>query len=561
MQAAKSNRVTLGGNLNPLKDAQSVDAVDFSADIDNLIGKLDKRSVLYDSGRMDADVMKYIPGMSKVSYQGQIDFIDTKRTYAASTYTDMQQLEYNIEVVANHYVNFSNMVVCFPIAFRKRTNKAQPIDATMIPVNNFFAHWIKDITVKRYGDYIAVLPINTTLETYRYSESMLKHLPDDVLATFEKDLLYSNKKVITKGNAANTLNDRRNHIAAAANISETDANINDRIAKFNNNNALSSVRVYRVPLRYLVDLGLANIPTSFDVKIIFNLEQKLSRHFESIAKLANPTATTVASLPTGDPDANIYWNSILYIQYELVKLNGTFDKYITKALQSKRVLRTGINPTPYQKPYKVNIGTQSHVIEFKGLNKQFSFLEISLVYDKSEQHNSIYDSYNTELAATNTASVQLENLNNKYGEINKKYDLTDKHEKYLMYKNFVAWATGQGSSVGPLTQYANNEIYKKLIKYKDYYKKTRSDEKLHVDLGRGRGYSAELERIVRNDSSLTLTITLKDAAVKKMRLRVVGYYQGEYLYSMTNLGLLLSYKDYGIIVQNEMVAIAGRNRG
>ena len=130
-----------------------------------------------------------------------------------------------------------------------------------------------------------------------------------------------------------------------------------------------------------------------------------------------------------------------------------------------------------------------------------------------------------------------------------------------MYKNFVAWATGQGSSVGPLTQYANNEIYKKLIKYEDFYKKARSDKKLYVDLRRGRGYSAELERIVRNDSSLTLTITLKDAAVKKMRLRVVGYYQGEYLYSMTNLGLLLPYKDYGIVAQNEMVAIAGRNRG
>ena len=32
----------------------------------------------------------------------------------------------------------------------------------MIPVNYFFAHWIKDVTVKRYGDDIAVLPINTT---------------------------------------------------------------------------------------------------------------------------------------------------------------------------------------------------------------------------------------------------------------------------------------------------------------------------------------------------------------------------------------------------------------
>ena len=68
----------------------------------------------------------------------------------------------------------------------------------MILVNIFFSHWIKEVTVKRYGDDIAVLPINTTLDIYRYSESMLKHLPDEVLATFQKDLLYSNKKVIIK---------------------------------------------------------------------------------------------------------------------------------------------------------------------------------------------------------------------------------------------------------------------------------------------------------------------------------------------------------------------------
>ena len=129
-----------------------------------------------------------------------------------------------------------------------------------------------------------------------------------------------------------------------------------------------------------------------------------------------------------------------------------------------------------------------------------------------------------------------------------------------MYRNFVGWATGQGFAVGPLTQYANNEIYKELIKYEKYYSKVESDERLYVDLRRGRGYSNELERIVRNDSSLTSTITLQKAAVVKYRLRVVGYCQGEYIYSMTNLGLLLSYKDYGIAAQNEMVALS-RNRG
>ena len=107
-----------------------------------------------------------------------------------------------------------------------------------------------------------------------------------------------------------------------------------------------------------------------------------------------------------------------------------------------------------------------------------------------------------------------------------------------------------------MAQYASNEIYKKLIKYEDYYNKKKSDEKLYVDLRRGRGYTNEQEKVVRNDLSLTLTITLENAAVKKMRLRVVGYYQGEYIYSMTHLCLLLSYKDYGIVAQNEMVALA-----
>ena len=85
----------------------------------NKIDKLDKLSVLYDSGHIDKDVMKYIPGMAPISYQGQIDFVDTKRRYAASTYSDMQQLEFNLEVVNNHYINFSTMVLCLPIVFRK----------------------------------------------------------------------------------------------------------------------------------------------------------------------------------------------------------------------------------------------------------------------------------------------------------------------------------------------------------------------------------------------------------------------------------------------------------
>ena len=78
MQSARSDRVKLGENLNPLKNATGIEAVDFSADIDNLIGKIDKLKTLYDKGQVDADILRYIPGMSKIMYQSQIDWIETK---------------------------------------------------------------------------------------------------------------------------------------------------------------------------------------------------------------------------------------------------------------------------------------------------------------------------------------------------------------------------------------------------------------------------------------------------------------------------------------------------
>ena len=50
MQAAKSNSNPLGANLNPMKDATGVAAIDYNADIDGLIDKLDKLNTLYNSG-------------------------------------------------------------------------------------------------------------------------------------------------------------------------------------------------------------------------------------------------------------------------------------------------------------------------------------------------------------------------------------------------------------------------------------------------------------------------------------------------------------------------------
>ena len=55
--------------------------------------------------------------------------------------------------------------------------------------------------------------------------------------------------------------------------------------------------------------------------------------------------------------------------------------------------------TPYQQSFEINVGMKSINVGFIGENRQFAFLEISPVYGKSDQHKTIYDSYNVELAA------------------------------------------------------------------------------------------------------------------------------------------------------------------
>ena len=106
------------------------------------------------------------------------------------------------------------------------------------------------------------------------------------------------------------------------------------------------------------------------------------------------------------PNAEIIWHSIPYIQYDQIKLDDNFRQYPDKAIISE-VLKTGIKKTPYQKSFKVNTGMQDCGVNFRGANRQFSFLKVSLVYDKSNPHKTIYNSYNIELASNRCSVATL----------------------------------------------------------------------------------------------------------------------------------------------------------
>ena len=93
-----------------------------------------------------------------------------------------------------------------------------------------------------------------------------------------------------------------------------------------------------------------------------------------------------------------------------------------------------------------------------------------------------------------------------------KFDLADAHDKYLFYSQFVAWYC-KGSSRAPLLDCAHNPACQKLPTMSECF--TSADEKLFVDLRREKGYTNEIKKLNRDNSDLSVTIMLKNAAAKK----------------------------------------------
>ena len=132
------------------------------------------------------------------------------------------------------------------------------------------------------------------------------------------------------------------------------------------------------------------------------------------------------------------------------------------------------------------------------------------------------------------------------------YDVNKNDELDILYKMFLAFQCND-CSTAPLSQYKNNEIFQEITTEENYTTTTNyTDDRTLIDLQRSKGYIDELAKITRDDSGLGIVVTLKKAAAKKMRLRIVGYSQAEYWLAFSNKGYIMSYQNYNISKEDEI---------
>ena len=123
-----------------------------------------------------------------------------------------------------------------------------------------------------------------------------------------------------------------------------------------------------------------NFPLKIDFRIKCHLEKDMKILYESKNVLAANSA-----LPS--PDAKIIFTKAPFIQYQQLLLDKNFRQYLETVMVSKKILRMGAQKTLIQKTYEISTGQDSLNIDFLGANRQFDWIEISIVYGKSEKHN------------------------------------------------------------------------------------------------------------------------------------------------------------------------------
>ena len=242
-----------------------------------------------------------------------------------------------------------------------------------------------------------------------------------------------------------------------------------------------------------------------------------------------------------------------YICYQQIVLDDNFLAYLNASLHAKTALRTGIYDAPYQQSFEMNVGSQSQKVNFYGFAAQFEFIEILLVYDRSDQHQTIYDSYELELAAHNIQSLMLENAISTYSITGMlEYNINNEYDKHTSYSMFVAYNCN-GCSAAPITSYRNNKIFQEITKEKDNFKSS-SDEKLYIDMRKSKGYTDELKKLTCGDSDVSLTAKLKAATTKRLKLKILGYSQSGYFYTTSSQGQIMSFKRFNVTRDNNTAA-------
>ena len=104
-----SDDVHLRHAFNPSDNNNAVKSVGYTGDFKNASEKVDKLKRLMKAGVMDEKLIKYLPSLAELAFEGLIYGIKNKKVSADSTYKNFKTLKFNIELPTNQCFNWNRV--------------------------------------------------------------------------------------------------------------------------------------------------------------------------------------------------------------------------------------------------------------------------------------------------------------------------------------------------------------------------------------------------------------------------------------------------------------------
>ena len=487
---------------------------------------------------------RYFSGFNKLKKQGFISYSDTQKVLAdENTWKNGEIFKFKVDPGNNNSSSptrgWNPYMTLLILTGKFEKSDGTAIDDTTAPCNLWQIRMFDKVDESNIN-HLSYSPAETDLPGNEFKE-MAYLIPNDNMG-----------KIPLTYHKANVKEAKR-----SAKEGDTNPGLNERCGK---NAAWIAEKSYAVPLRYLCNSAERNC-IDFDASIFTLKRHKdTAKYMESKEKQA----------PNDDRSVKVGGFKITQQPYLLVHnytLTPNAQNLFTNTYAHRGEYRYGSHRNFTMLRQQLSPNVTSHTFQFQNYAAQFDFLRFHLIQTEAYEHNSVYDSYDNEMATEHIKKLSF--LGIAYSEFNGASLIYNPGEEFtdqtILHQNFLGYLTDSPSDA-PVDSYLPYQPTENLPSQEDYFA---GGYPLVVDLRDSRGYTGDDEPINRTHSNMSVTVTLKDPVPngRTWELICMGINKADYKRQETNQGTTiqriertLASLDFPITATKEPTAVyTGRN--
>ena len=178
---------------------------------------------------------------------------------------------------------------------------------------------------------------------------------------------------------------------------------------------------------------------------------------------------------------------------------------------------------------------------------QFEWIIVSIIPVLSKNHRNTYVTYNNERTCNIVEKLTISDIkdDNNHKIHSKVYDLQTFDDQLKLYRQYCEYIIKRPSNQTML-DFSNNHEIQETVQLRDFFI-TSAAVQLYVDMRDSLDATGKKDPIKRNDSSIMVEISLREAATTDLDIMVYGQGYGEYVYESNEDENMIQLYEYKVV--------------